>query len=415
MARFQNLSSPARTFALLAAITLLATVATPAWAIPGFNVIIQDNFGEGGIGGTVDNINEGETLLALGGAPEATATPLTLNYVGTGGAGNIGGDIAFPGGFNGTDDWALSATGYVTGIGGEGTGVFRMGVNSDDGFRVRRNGTVIGEFVAPKGPGDVLFEATLSNGDKLELNFFERSGGEEIEFFRLNSLINSKDLINTGPSGIFIDTAPTPIQTSLNTNHGFNVIVQNASATPGVVGATVDNVNEAELLLLGGGTPEGTANFFTISTPITGFPAGTAADDFAFQATGFIDVLDPSGTADIAFIVNSDDGFRLRLNGVVISEFVGTTGNSNTLSALVTVKDNDFLDLVYFERAGGNFVSLQADFDGLLSTALDRAIIGLSESGILISRSALVTVPEPATMSLLAIGSLALLRRRRAA
>ena len=67
------------------------------------------------------------------------------------------------------------------------TGTFTLYVNSDDGFRLRRNGTVIGEFVGPTGLSDTtISNVTLNDGDVLRLTYFERGGGAYVRL-RINS------------------------------------------------------------------------------------------------------------------------------------------------------------------------------------------------------------------------------------
>lgn len=187
---------------------------------------------------------------------------------------------------------------------------------------------------------------------------------------------------------------------------GFMVRVQNASATPAVpgVGPNVDNINEGELLLAGGGVDEATANPLVINFPDNGFPVGTNEDDFAVQATGFVDIIGGTSASGVVLYVNSDDGFRLRVNGVVVSEFVGPTGSSNTATGPLTLNDNDFIQLTMFERDGGEFLRFRLNNDS-------GAFIGDTASGILINMTA--AIPEPATLSLLALGGLAILGRRR--
>lgn len=167
----------------------------------------------------------------------------------------------------------------------------------------------------------------------------------------------------------------------------------------------LSHVDEAIDLIVNGGDLEAMDMPFVINYPDNGFPVGTTEEQFAMHAFGFIDVLDPSGEDEVSFYVNSDDGFRLLINGIVVSEFNDPTGGSNTLSAPFMVHDGDFIELYYYERGGGEFVLLQRDVSG------DRNLIGDEASGILITKR---PVPEPATagLAVLAVAAFGLRRRR---
>lgn len=196
-----------------------------------------------------------------------------------------------------------------------------------------------------------------------------------------------------------------------------SVTVQNLAATPnaGGIGTTVDNIDEAETLLALGGAPEATASptILNYNDAPGGFPAGTAEDDFAFEAIGAIDVIGGTSTT-LTLYVATDDGFRLRRNGVVIGEVFGQTGNSNTTLPGITLSDGDILRLTMFERGGGEFVQLRRD-------ASTGVFLGDPASGIafvLITPGA--AAPEPGTVTFLTLGLLGIagrgavaLRRRR--
>lgn len=388
---------------------MLGLNAQSVQAIPGWNVVIQDELGE--VGGQVNDVNEADTLILTGGAVEASETSLVINYVGQGGNGSIGGDNPFPGGFGSTNDFALNATGFVTGLPGE-YGVLRAAVNSDDGFRVRVNGNVVGEFVGTRGPGDTFFDVAVANGDFVDLTFFERSGGDEVELFSINTVSGARTLI--GANGE-IDTAATsvagPKVQEKRDLLGWNVTIQNASAS-GFGG--VGDVNAGELLLATGGAPEfqGTALLPVFGQNGTSFPAGTDGDNFAMSLNAVLDVLNGDSIQG-ALYVDSDDGFRLRVNGVVVSEFVGTTGGSDTISNLLILEDGDIIDAVFFEAGGGDRFELSIDFDGDKSTTNDRFALGDFGSGVR-ALTAAPSVPEPTTAVLGLIGMAGLgLRRRR--
>ena len=165
---------------------------------------------------------------------------------------------------------------------------------------------------------------------------------------------------------------------------------------------TINTITDAETLI-NSAPVLATASPTTINYNGT-FP-GNHSDYFAMKATGYVDVV--SGTTKtMQLYINSDDGFRLRLNGVTVAEFVGPTSGSNFTTNSITLHDGDFLQLTYFEQAGVQTIVLE-DTNG--------HFLGNSDSGIAITQIA--TIPEPATASLIGLGAAtagaALWRRRR--
>ena len=104
-----------------------------------------------------------------------------VNFLGGGGNGAaFGSDLPFLEAGD-QSNFALSAYADLT-FNTAGSYVFR--VNSDDGFRLRLNGTQISEFATPRGPqntdsGSIVFGAGDTTG--LFLTFFELGGGDELE------------------------------------------------------------------------------------------------------------------------------------------------------------------------------------------------------------------------------------------
>ena len=157
--------------------------------------------------GAATNIDAAEALFV--GPPAATATPLTLNYADGTDDGSIGGGTLFPAGVN-ADNFGLNATGVVSGL--AGPTAFTLGVNSDDGFRLRLNGTTIAEFTGTRGAADTLTASpvTLNNGDVLRLTYFEAGGLNEVEFFAVGAG-GTRALVGDVGSGIGIGAAvPEP-------------------------------------------------------------------------------------------------------------------------------------------------------------------------------------------------------------
>lgn len=255
----------------------------------------------------------------------------------------------------------------------------------------------------------------------------EGGGGDYVEFgMGLGTLANGNPALalvgSAGhPAGIQIHQSAaalgglTPVSPQANIPAGWQVTVQTAAGSPGLLpGNEVNDLGEGLFLLANGGAPEATAVLPIINVTDNNFPAGTTEEHFAFYAKGFVDVLDNT-SVNAALYVSSDDGFRLLVNGVIVSEFAGPTGNSDTISAMLNLKENDLIEIIFFEQGGGEFVNLSLDFDGLLATTGDRRFLGDPLGGIIIRQQPFV-IPEPATalmglMGVLAIGA----RRRRVA
>jgi MYXO-CTERM domain-containing protein len=184
-----------------------------------------------------------------------------------------------------------------------------------------------------------------------------------------------------------------------------------ANAGGGTAANTIENTDEADALAHGTG---GFVSSGSTTETVGGinynndFPGGRG-DNFAATATGFVHL--PGGVPISTYLyVDSDDGFRLRINGSVISEYVAPTGGSNTITgAPITLHEGDAIELLMAEDGGGEKLIFQTDADGNLATTGDRQFVGDAPSGIQITSS----VPEPGTFALLGVAVLPLLRRRR--
>ena len=114
-----------------------------------------------------------------------------INFVGAGSDADFAQGVSFPGLLGDTDDFAMVATGYLA-FNRPGTYVFQ--INSDAGFRFSvsnapmTTGVVLAEFAgartAPADTNSVPIELGPTTVGYLDfyLSYFERTGGEEIEF-----------------------------------------------------------------------------------------------------------------------------------------------------------------------------------------------------------------------------------------
>ena len=168
--------------ALLAgAVTALASTAEAQ-----FNVRTVDAPGAA----SILNIDQAESLLAsqpTGGSGQFG----TINFFGSGSDADFPGGASFPGGFGGSENFAMEALARII-FNTPGTYVFQ--VNSDDGFRLRRDvnldgsgGTVYSEFGTPHGPLDtdgppITIPPVTVGFTNIRLTYFENVGGEESSF-----------------------------------------------------------------------------------------------------------------------------------------------------------------------------------------------------------------------------------------
>lgn len=110
----------------------------------------------------------------------ATNRPV-INFVSGGGAGNYGGDTAFPGQAIGADDFVVEAQATFT-IPAAGNWTF--GVNSDEGFKLEVGGFTT-SWTGLRLPADTLqtFNFPAAGEYPLRLVYFDRTGGAEVELF----------------------------------------------------------------------------------------------------------------------------------------------------------------------------------------------------------------------------------------
>lgn len=358
--------------------------------------------------------------LARNADPNVTTTTYhsTLNF-GSGNDQYAGGDL-FPQG-NG-DNFMTRSTAFIK---IPTSGVYTInGAHDDDVFA--QIGTSFGNVTSLDGGagGGNARQVFLTAGVyAIEVIHREGAGGDYLEFgMGAGVLPNgspSLALVGSGahPAGIQIHQSADALggltqQVAVaNVPLGWTFTVQTLANSPGLgLGGTIDNSGEAVALALGGGAPEGSGTLQTIDLGTGQFPGGT--DQFVFYAKTYIDILTAEGTLTAALHVSSDDGFRLLVNGVTVSEFNSGTGDSNTISAMLNLKDNDLIELFVFEQGGDEQARLRLDFDGLLSTTSDRIFLGAAGSPI---RALLdpIIVPEPASALLGLMGVLAIGARRR--
>jgi hypothetical protein len=104
----------------------------------------------------------------------------------------------------GADNFAARFTGYIY---APSAGVRYFGVSCDDGFSLWINGQLVGEYADPheaattdvlqnRTDGTMTFDFPAAGRYYLVLDYFENSGGEELEFFQTDSNGADRRLIN---------------------------------------------------------------------------------------------------------------------------------------------------------------------------------------------------------------------------
>lgn len=207
----------------LAIATSLTVLLAPGVARAEWNVTVQNLYDTAQspsllslVGGGIDTIAEAETILANGGAAEASDFASAIHYKGTGGgsnkfaAGNIGA-VAFPtgsgtGGGADKNNFALEATSVIDVVGGATSSLFFY-ATTDDGFKVELNGQLVFQNFDTGYDTDLVSqEVTVNDGDLIRFVYFERDGGEFAYLFDDAdgdlSTTNDRAVLTSGATGV---------------------------------------------------------------------------------------------------------------------------------------------------------------------------------------------------------------------
>lgn len=132
-------------------------------------------------GTSIDSLGAVDDLLdgTIASASETTADHSTIDFLENGGAGNFGGNVAFPNG--GGDDFAIHVRGAINITSG---GRVTFGVNSDDGSRLIIDGKIVINDDSVHAPQDRFGTISLKAGfHMVDFVFFEHAGGAGVELF----------------------------------------------------------------------------------------------------------------------------------------------------------------------------------------------------------------------------------------
>jgi hypothetical protein len=306
-------------------------------------------------------------------------------------------------------------------------GTYTFDVNSDDGFQLSIDGSIVMEFNAGKGVSDVLGKADLTAGTHdIRVLYWEGGGGAAVEVHAAQGdkdaydddfrLIGHKSIGSYGVPGIFV--ASVTVGSEPN---GPDQIV---------------NLAQAEAALAAGPNQEGEYTVVNFSDPEGGndgdfpggvpFPNDTPADDedFGVMVTAALDIPE-DGTYELGF--NSDDGAKMRILGqdwssilpgshsgaVIDGEWLTTdelTGTSWTAGEIDLTAGFYKLEAIMFERGGGAGLEIF----GRNSVGGAYELLTSTSARIAEDFDGLQLVPEPSTLAmLLGIAAIGLLVRRR--
>jgi hypothetical protein len=147
------------------------------------------------LAGTYLNPATGQPYPNIAPQPTFVETGI-INYVSSGAGGRIPGDVQFPGFTAAADNMAMEALTYVE----LRPGIYRMGVNSDDGFRVTpatgvsdpNNSIVLGFFDGGRGVTDTVFDFLVQEEGlyPMRLIWEEGQGDAAVEWW-VQSLVDS--------------------------------------------------------------------------------------------------------------------------------------------------------------------------------------------------------------------------------
>jgi len=387
--------------------------------------------GTGGVNAARDLFNGRRTPAGL----PVTGQYAAINFVDPQAAsgGSFNGDVPFPNDTPGGDDnFAIKAIGAVV-IPAAGT--YTFGGNHDDAFELVIDRGTDPSAVLSAGTGSHVITTTFAQAGTYNvwLLMGESGGGAGVElaaapgtFADYGSLVSGGgklvgDTLNGG-----LATAPDPIRTIVGPS-GF--IVRDVRSTGGVGDLNaVDN-------LLDNGLPgilrEATGSYQVVNFLDTGGngrfgqdsrlpaddPLVTDESNIAIEATATI-IVEPGNGGLWTFGVNSDDGFRLTIEDALgVVAFSAAYGDAGTAIVdgslifpsgrgvddslgIISLPDGIYdVTLRWWEGGGGAAVELY------YAPGVHDTFNGAFDL--------LRPVPEPATLALLGLGALALVRRRR--
>lgn len=367
------------------------------------------------------NYGTADALIAGWGNAGAPVTVSLSQWNTADTAGDPGGGGAFNPNFQSPasgDNFAIQGTGSIIVT---APGDYKFYNNTDDGSRLRIGGTTVISDDVLSGDHDATGNVTfLSPGTfSIQWTWFEYGGGAqgEVSYENLTTPGTGRQLLGMAgtpgaANGITLDPAAIVKGYRGNVNIGPIDTLSKALALAGDASKqfgsselhAVVNVEQADSAghYAGGYAPPGT----NYARPDWYSPLDD--DDYAVTATGLLHIVTEG---DYKFAELTDDGGALRLDGTAIivddtlhgAGFPADVKYSPLVHLTVGYHPIEFL---YFERGGGSSGEL------FLVDANNNpiALVGdAANGGLEVTQS----VPEPGILSVLGLGSIMALRRRR--
>jgi hypothetical protein len=288
-------------------------------------------------GDLYNGLTDVDALLALPpGSPgilsETTVVANVVNYLGEGSDGRFGNNAVLPGGSG--DHYAIQATGFVE---IPVAGFYTFGLNTDDGGRIRIDGTSLMTDDSYHGPEDRFGSRFLSAGlHSFEATQFEGGGGDSMEFFAAPGQLTSWD------AGVFR-----------------------------LVGDIANGGLAATTL------PQGTGSLFATNTQtlLAGKPGAYFRN--TFPATG------PGSATALSLVTRHNDGFAAWLNGTKVASDNAPNTPTWTSSANSARSNADTLRRVPFNLTahlpllanGNNLLAIH----GMKNNSADNSFLILPE------------------------------------
>ena len=264
----------------------------------------------------------------------------TINFSGSGSSHYT--DTVFPGGD--ADDFVVHATATIT---IPTAGAWTFGISSDDGARLKVDGTAVITDDTQHGTADHFGTVTLTAGTHtIDLVYFDRSGGDVVELFAaagtLSSFSASFQLVG-GTSGLAVVQTPPSYTYALKTGSlptwsALNASTGVLSGTPSSMTSSTFTIQATDANGFTGTSPSYT---LTPACPTLSLSPGASSIPDSYVGTAFSQTITASGgTASYSYAVTSGTlpaGLALSTSGVLS----GTPTTSNAAGTNVTIRATD--------------------------------------------------------------------------
>jgi hypothetical protein len=315
------------------------------------------------------------------------------------------------------DNFAIQGTGSIIVA---TAGDYKFYNNTDDGSRLRINGaTVIADDVL-SGDHDATGTIHLDPGvHSIQWTWFEYGGGAqgEVSYENLTTAGTGRQLLGMAgtlgaANGVTLDASAVVKGYNGNVSIG---VIDTLSKALALVADPSKKFGEGLYPVMNATQNDGDGHFpGGYSPPGLNYPqplwlGSPDDDDFAVTGTGYLHIVTEG---DYKFAQLTDDGGALRLDGtpIIVDDTLHGAGYPADVKYSPVVHllpGYHFIEHLFFERAGGASGEVF-----LVDPASNNpiALLGdVANGGLEVTQS----VPEPGILSVLGLGSMLVLRRRR--